>query len=79
MKKSDENPQTSEKKVTNYPSVPNNRWGLYKRRGPTDKLNINKQGVQIKGRVWKMFPDLAIWLISIKPKNLTLHYTDFQC
>ena len=36
----------------NYSTVPNNRGGggLNKKGSPTDNLNINKRGVQIKGR-----------------------------
>ena len=47
---------------------------------PTDNLNINKRGgrgVQI-GRSEKCSL-IQLQLISIKPKNFTLHYTEFQC
>ena len=32
-----------------YTPFPNNRGGLNEKGGPTDNLNINKRGVQIKG------------------------------
>ena len=47
------------------------------RRGgrPTDNLNINKQG----GGASEKCSLIQQQLISIKPKNSTSHYTDFQC
>ena len=41
--------------VDSYSPVSNKMGGLNKRRSPTDNLNINKRGVQIKRVGWKLF------------------------
>ena len=63
-----------------YPPVPNNRGLLIKGGGsPADNLNINKWGVQLKGRVWKMFPIKSgnpVSLILGVPNKTCLHHLD---
>ena len=69
--------------LSSYSPVPNNSRSLSKgwegggvRQGgrvggcPTDDLNINKAGVQMKGGVWKMF--------SVKSGKLLLHWTKLE-